>query len=86
MGCVLDDGIPLVLGEGHASVGAVGDALLFVIAVSCVHGDDGVLAEAGSIGCIDDGRTREDVAEVVGFDGDGLFLPVEEVGGGGMSP
>ena len=86
-----NDGITCVLGERAPAVGAIRHALRLAVAPGGglgrgVERDDGAGAEACGVIAVDHARAAEDGADGVGRDGDGLVLPVHEVGAGAVSP
>ena len=84
------DGIALILGEGHAVVQAVRKALRLDILtlgiVGSVEGHDGTGTEAGGIVGVHHRTAGEDVAIAVAIERYRLMLPVDHVRAGRMSP
>ena len=84
--CVGDDGISLILGEGQASVFAVGKALLLMFARTGIECEHRTLSETCSIVLVDHCAAGENVAPFVAEHGYRFLLPVNEIGGGSMAP
>ena len=86
---VVEDGVAFVLRPGSAMIVAVGQALGERLPCGGIHGDEwwfAVLAKAGGVGDIDGGASGEIRSVFVGTEGDGQFLPVDEVGADSVAP
>ena len=85
--CLGDDRVSLVLGEGLSVVGAICQCLALPHQFGrCVHRHHGSFSKARGTLMVDDGRAGEDCSYHIGLQRHRLVLPMDKVGGGGVSP
>ena len=83
---ILDHGIAFVFGKGESVVGAVGDALDFLLTVLGEDGDQRAFAESGGVVVVNDRAAGEDRAQRIGRKRDGTVVPVDQIRADGVSP
>ena len=83
---VSDNRVASIFCESFAVVCAVSNALGLMLTSRCVHGDDGIFTKTSGVLLVNHCTTTEDGAQCIGSDSLILHLPVNEVGGSGVSP